>query len=48
MILRYRKQDTFPLILIGNKIDREDRVVTTSEGEELAAHLGYIPFFEVR
>ncbi len=37
--------DTAPAVLVGNKSDLTDRVVTPAQGAEQAKQLG-IPFFE--
>ena len=45
--VRERKGDDFPLILLGNKIDKEDkRVITKEQGEDLAEEYN-IDFFEI-
>ena len=45
--VKERKGDNFPLLLIGNKIDLEDkRLISKEEGEDLAFKYN-IPFFEV-
>mmetsp|Transcript_16029 Transcript_16029/g.61119 ORF Transcript_16029/g.61119 Transcript_16029/m.61119 type:complete len:113 (+) Transcript_16029:727-1065(+) len=41
---RYATEGTCKL-LVGNKSDREDRIVTTEAGEKMAENLG-IPFLE--
>ena len=41
-ILRVKDRDWFPVVLVGNKCDLEhERVVATSEGEELAHQFRY-------
>jgi GTPase KRas protein len=46
-ILRIKNKKTFPMILVGNKLDREhERVVSKEEGLNLAAKLG-CPFKEL-
>lgn len=41
----YAPDDTCQKLLIGNKSDRKDKVVSTKEGKELASELG-MPFLE--
>ena len=44
--IRDAKGDNFPMILLGNKLDKEDmRVISEKEGKELADEYG-IKFFE--
>ena len=46
-IIKIRDTETFPCVIVGNKMDLEDeRFVIKSEGEDLAKKWG-IPFFEV-
>lgn len=41
------EDQVMPMVLVGNKVDLEnERVVSTKEGEEMAAKLGRIPFIE--
>jgi len=40
-----KDENTAPMVLVGNKSDLADRVVTHAQGDELAKQLG-IPFFE--
>ena len=45
--VRERKGDDFPLLLLGNKIDKEDkRVISKEQGEDLAEEYN-IDFFEI-
>jgi GTPase KRas protein len=45
-LLRVKDEPTYPIVLVGNKIDLEEyREVSTQEGQELAKQLG-VPFFE--
>lgn len=45
-ILRIKDHDKVPMVLVGNKIDlNEKRQVATEEGRELAKHFN-IPFYE--
>jgi GTPase SAR1 family protein len=46
-LLRVKDEQTYPVVLVGNKIDLEEfREVSTQEGQELAKSMG-VPFFEV-
>jgi len=42
---RYANQGLCKKLLIGNKCDRTDRVVSAEDGQQCAAKLG-VPFFE--
>ena len=45
-IKKYKDISNFPIIIIGNKIDKEDeRIVSTEEGKKFAADNGFL-FFE--
>ena len=41
-----REQDNFPFLLLGNKIDVNDRVVTQEEAHRFCTEGGGIPYFE--
>jgi hypothetical protein len=46
-LLRVKDESSYPIVLVGNKIDLEEyREVSTQEGQELANSMG-VPFFEV-
>ena len=45
-LIRFRDRDDLPIVIVGNKIDLvTERVVSVTEGQELAQHLGCM-FFE--
>ncbi|RMX46966.1 hypothetical protein pdam_00011944 [Pocillopora damicornis] len=41
-----KDKDTFPFILLGNKIDVEERVVTQEEAHNFCLEIGGIPYYE--
>ena len=41
-----RNPESFPFILIGNKIDQENRVVTTKRAQAWCQANGNMPYFE--
>ena len=41
-----RKEDNFPFILLGNKVDVNDRVVSQEEAHNFCKELGGIPYYE--
>lgn len=41
-----RNPETFPFVLIGNKIDLENRAVTTKRAQAWCQANGNIPYFE--
>ena len=41
-----RKEENFPFILLGNKVDVQDRVVSEQEALEFCKELGGIPYYE--
>ncbi|KAL6064300.1 Ras-related protein Rap-1b [Balamuthia mandrillaris] len=46
-ILRVKDADNVPLVLVGNKCDLADqRVVTTEQGEEMAANFNHCTYLE--
>lgn len=45
LITKVRAADSIPIVLVGNKVDLDDRKVTTEEGQALAQAMG-CPFFE--
>lgn len=45
LITKVRAADSIPIVLVGNKVDLDDRKITTEEGQALAQAMG-CPFFE--
>ncbi|XP_054767863.1 ras-related protein M-Ras-like [Lytechinus pictus] len=46
-ILRVKDKDSYPMILVANKVDLvHQRKVTEEEGKNVAAELGHIPYIE--
>ena len=41
-----REPDRFPFVLLGNKVDRGERVVTAQQAKEWCAANGNMPYFE--
>lgn len=41
-----KDKDTFPFILLGNKIDVDERVVTQEEAHNFCLEIGGIPYYE--
>lgn len=44
-ILRVKEQPAYPMVFVANKIDMDDRDVTTAEGQQLATQLS-VPYIE--